>query len=67
MMETGHSVTRAQFEANLHANAADREFRGDVLPLLRPGKEGNFEAALATVQERLIQRLPGAPWRGADS
>lgn len=67
MIETGHSVTRAQFEANLHAKAADREFRGDVLPLLRPGTEWSFEAALATVQERLIQRLPGDPWRGADS
>ena len=67
MREGGHSVTRAQFEANLQAKARDREFRGDILPLLRPGIEWLFEAALATVQERLIRRLPGEPWRGTDS
>jgi len=67
MTEASNAVTRAQFEANLHAKAGDREFRGDIRPLLRPGTTWDFAAALKTVQERLIQRLPGEPWRGADA
>ena len=66
MAETGQTVTRAQFEANLCGKAGDRDFRGDIQPLLRPGVVWDFEGALDLVHERLIQRLPGEPWRGTD-
>ena len=54
MTEGGHSVTRAQFEANLHGKASDHDFRDDIVPL---------EDALRRVGERIIEELPGAPWK----
>lgn len=67
MEEGGHSASRAQVEANLHAKAASREFRGDITPLLRPGIDWDFDVALDVVRTRLVCGLPGEPWRGADS
>lgn len=64
MTEGGHAVTRAQFEANLHEKATDGDFRADIEPLLRPGIRWDFDAALAVVRGRLIEALPGDPWRG---
>jgi hypothetical protein len=40
------------------------EFRGDILPLLRPGLGWDFEEALAVVMDRMIAKLPGEPWQG---
>lgn len=65
LAEGGHSVSRAQFEANLHKKATDPDFRDDILPLLRPDIAWNFEDALRTVSGRLISELPGDPWRAA--
>ena len=64
MTEAGHAASRAQFEANLHEKAGNREFRGDILPLLRPGIVWDFDEALRVVLKRLVERLPGSPWRG---
>ena len=64
MTEGGHSVTRAQFEANLHEKAGRRDFRGDIVPLLRPGLTWDFDVALERVLGTLIARLPGEPWKG---
>lgn len=55
---------RAQFEANLAEKAGSPEFRGDIVPLLRPGTGWDFDEALAVVSERLVGRLTGEPWRG---
>lgn len=64
MREGGHAVTRAQFEANLAEKAGSREFRGDIVPLLRPGTGWDFHEALAAVSDRLVARLPGDAWKG---
>ncbi|MGE3172495.1 MAG: nucleotidyl transferase AbiEii/AbiGii toxin family protein [Planctomycetota bacterium] len=59
----GLRVTRAQFERNLAQKERMPEFFGDVLPLL-PG-DGTYEpaTALSLVRQRLIELLPGKPWR----
>ena len=67
MAEEDNAVTRAQFEANLNQKAADRDFRGDMLPLLRPGVTWDFDRAMATVLTHLVTLLPGDPWKGAGS
>ncbi len=64
MSEGRHTVTRAQFEENLHRKGKDPDFRADVPPLLRSGVGWDFDRALATVRERLIERLPGDAWAG---
>ena len=64
MKEAGHSVTRAQFEANLHHKSGDSDFRADISALLRPGIHWDFDVALATVSARIIAALPGDPWKG---
>jgi predicted nucleotidyltransferase component of viral defense system len=66
LMEGGHTVTRALFEANLHEKAARRDFRDDMAPLLRPGLVWDFDHAMAAVSECLVARLPGEPWKGTD-
>ena len=60
----GHSVTRAQFEANLHIKSTDSDFRDNIGPLLRPGIRWDFDEALKTVRARIIAALPGDPWKG---
>lgn len=64
MREGGHSVSRAQFEANLSEKASDPSFRGDIEPLLRPGVTSDFDVAMAGVLEHVIRKLPGDPWKG---
>lgn len=58
-------ITRAQFEANLAAKAADASFVSDVRPLLAPETPFDFDHALAQVRERLVAQLPGDAWRGS--
>ena len=66
MAEGGHTVTRAQFERNLHEKARSRGFRRDIQPLLRPdfNRDFDIDKALDIVRERLIKMLPGEPWQG---
>ena len=64
LAEGGHSVSRAQFEANLHGKAGSAEFRGDTALLVRPDLTWDFDEALRLVREQLVRRLPGDPWRG---
>ena len=58
-------ITRAEFERNLHAKATDAAFLNDLPPLLAEGVTYDPAAAFRRVNELLIQRLPGKPWRGA--
>ncbi len=64
MRESGTMVSRAQFEANLHGKAMDRDFRSDIIPLLRPGIRWEFDTAMALVRTRIIESLAGEPWKG---
>lgn len=64
MMEGGHTVSRALFEANLEEKAHRVDFRGDMDGLLAPGIDWGFDAALQFVLQEIVSRLPGEPWRG---
>lgn len=65
MENEGHPVTRAQFEENMHLKSVDPQFTADIGPLLASGHAWDFGGAAARVQEALIERLPGEPWKGA--
>ena len=64
MVEGGHTVTRALFEANLYDKSGRRDFRRDMHPLLRPGLSWDFEEALEVVLAQIVAKLPGDPWKG---
>ena len=51
MKREGHSVSRAQFEENLHHKQSDRVFLDDVTPLLRP--DVDYEIGRASCRERV--------------
>ena len=63
MAEGEHTVSRAEFEANLYEKAGRKDFRGDMDALLRPGLAWDFDAALRLVLDQLVCRLPGDAWR----
>jgi predicted nucleotidyltransferase component of viral defense system len=58
------SVSRAQFEENLHAKMQNRSFLADAQPLLRPDTQFDPHAAFQLVMTRLVSRIPGEPWKG---
>ena len=60
----GTPITRAQYEANMAAKLKDAAFLDDVRPLLRTGLVHDPHEAWKRVQDALITRLPGEPWRG---
>lgn len=64
MSEEGLTITRAQFEENLHAKRYEPDFRDDIAPLLHPSLTWDFERAMDEVLEKLISKLPGRPWKG---
>lgn len=64
MSHEGHAVSRAQFEQNLHDKQSDPAFLEDIKPLLRTDIQYDAQEAMMQVKEKLIERLPGAPWRG---
>ena len=72
MAEGGHTVTRAQFEMNLHEKARSPGFRRDILPLLRPDPNRDFDIDRGT-GHRAGSAHQDAAWRtvagesGADS
>jgi predicted nucleotidyltransferase component of viral defense system len=66
MERGGHRVTRALFERNLDAKLRDPQFVADIGPLLATSYVWDIDAAASTVQSRLIQLLPGDPWKGKD-
>ena len=64
MEHGGHRVTRAQFEENMAGKLRDPQFRADIGPLLSADFEWRVDEAAKLVGSRLIERLPGDPWRG---
>jgi predicted nucleotidyltransferase component of viral defense system len=62
----GDAASRAQFEANLAAKIDSAAFREDIAPLLTSGSSFNPVEGAALVHQRLISRLPGAPWKGSE-
>ena len=65
MKREGHSVSRAEFEANLHEKENDHAFMSDIGPLLRPGIEYSPAQATDVVRSKVLSLLPGEPWRGS--
>lgn len=61
-----NTITRAMFEKNLAEKSTMKDFREDILPLLRPDLKWNYQEALALVQSNIIQYLPGEPWKGTE-
>ena len=64
MNRDGHKITRAQFEKNIAGKLHDPEFAADIGPLLAAGFTWDIKTAAPIVSSRLIERLPGAPWKG---
>jgi len=64
MEKEGHTISRAQFEANLHAKRDDAAFLNDVGPLLTQDTDYDVKVAFSIVLDQLVSRLPGDPWRG---
>jgi predicted nucleotidyltransferase component of viral defense system len=61
----GHKITRALFEQNLAEKMRDPEFLADISPLLSADYKWDPEAEAPLISSRLIERLPGDPWKGA--
>ncbi len=60
----GTRISRAEFESNLLAKLEDPVFTQDLAPLLSSGVDWNLEEAARQIQEALLTRLPGEPWKG---
>jgi predicted nucleotidyltransferase component of viral defense system len=63
MEHGGHTITRALFEQNLAEKMADPEFLADISPLLSGGYAWDPAAEALLVSRRLIELLPGDPWK----
>jgi predicted nucleotidyltransferase component of viral defense system len=64
MEHGGHKVTRAEFEKNFSLKMQDSEFLADISDLLSEGYEWDPKAEASEVSSRLIELLPGEPWKG---
>jgi predicted nucleotidyltransferase component of viral defense system len=64
MKHEGHKITRALFEKNIAEKLSDPDFTADISPLLADAFVWDIETAAPTVSTRLIDRLPGDPWKG---
>jgi predicted nucleotidyltransferase component of viral defense system len=63
LKKSGLSVSRAEFEENLHAKLDDAAFLSDVEPLLVSGILWKPEAAAYYVKTRILPLFPGRPWK----
>jgi len=61
----GISVSRAEFEQNLSAKLEAPAFLDDMDPLLPAGVEYKATIAGELIQERLIAKLRGNPWKSS--
>ena len=61
----GVTVSRAEYEANLTDKLRSPAFLEDIQPLLPTGAAYDVAAAGEIVRSRIIEKLPGDPWKGA--
>ncbi len=54
----GLRVSQAEFERNLTGKTADPTFRQDIVPLLAPRVEWDFEEAMRFTRREFVTRLP---------
>ena len=68
MRRENKTVSRAQFEQNVFRKLRDHEFNADIGPLLA-FRENPWDTAgeAAVISSRLIELLPGEPWKGETS
>lgn len=64
MEHDDQKVSRAEFEENLGLKMRDPEFLADISPLLAPEYQWEPKPEAAAVSSRLIELLPGDPWKG---
>ncbi|MBI5362371.1 MAG: nucleotidyl transferase AbiEii/AbiGii toxin family protein [Planctomycetes bacterium] len=62
MAHVGSTVSRAEFEGNLHEKLANEVFVGDLRPLLVDPGDYAVRQAAELVRDRLLSKLPGEPW-----
>ena len=55
-------ITRAMFEKSMFSKKQHRDFQTDILPLLVPQINWDFEQAVRLVEELYIEKLSGKPW-----
>lgn len=56
-------ITRAMFEQSMFSKKQHRDFQSDILPLLVPQINWDFEQAVHLVEELYIEKLGGEPWK----
>lgn len=64
--QAGTTISRAEFEANLSAKLGAPAFLDDLALLLPTGVHYDVAGAAELVQERLVARLRGDPWKGGE-
>lgn len=57
-------ISRAKFERNLLMKKNVDMFRGDIVPLLAAGVKHDFDKDFDLVMSKVIEKLPGEPWKG---
>jgi predicted nucleotidyltransferase component of viral defense system len=60
----GSSISRAQYEENIHNKKRSKKFLNDISPLLRPGQNYDMENGFELLEDKFISLLKGAPWKG---
>ena len=51
------------FEQSMFLKKQHRDFQSDILPLLVPQIDWNFEDAIQLVEKLYIEKLMGDPWK----
>jgi predicted nucleotidyltransferase component of viral defense system len=67
MEHEGHRITRAPFEENFALKMKDPAFLADISPLLSAEYKWDPDAEAPIVSSRLLELLPGDPWKGGAS
>jgi len=62
----GGLASRAEFEKNLNQKQSDHTFNEDVLVLLPPDLESEYDVhqVFDLIRQKIIEKLPGEPWKG---
>ena len=58
------TISRAQFEENLHVKKSSTPFLNDIKPLLRQGHQYDMETGFKLLNEKFMPLLNGDPWKG---